>query len=232
MTRWTVIPLMAAFTASCGLIDADVTTFDLSMPERTFTVDTDQWALSAPGGVFPDIPCQFDANACTIAEDEYCGTDRCRVECVAQSCELTVRVSLQSRVELYNERPELQSIDDQPLVEVSIENVHYTVTENTLNFDTPAFTLYLAPQNVMSAPASEADEVGHVPSIPRSRQQARSDVEMSPEGKDALSRYMRDYRTPFNLILSTEVTLRGGDPLPMGRISADVGVDASARAGL
>jgi hypothetical protein len=47
-----------------------------------------------------------------------------------------------------------------------------------------------------------------------------------------LANRMRDYQTPFNLIVGSTVLLRAGDAVPSGRLVADLKVSAHANTGL
>lgn len=217
-----------ALTGCGGLIDPNITRFDLRLPERMFTVDTDQWELSSSGAVLPEIPCDADPAVCDAEIQALCGVDQCTGMCVAGACHMVVQVTLWRAVDLYAENPELKTINEQPLVDVTIESVHYEVTENTLNIDTPAFTLYMAPASIMTPDDPTAREVGVIPPIAAGTRQGQSDVMVSDAHEQTLEAFMRDYQTPFNLILSADIAVKPGDPIPMGRITADVGVDASA----
>jgi hypothetical protein len=228
MSRWILQVAMTMALAGCGVIDPNITRFDLRLPERMFTVDTDQWQLTGSGAVLPDVPCSADPTICETEVEAMCGVDQCTGMCVAGSCQMVVQVTLWRMVDLYAENPELETINEQPLVDVTIESVHYAVTENTLNVDTPAFTLYMAPANVMTPTDPAAREAGVIPPIPAGSQQAQTDIMVSSAQEQTLEDFMRDYQTPFNLIISGTITVAPGDPIPTGRITADVGVDASA----
>lgn len=228
MSRWILLTMMPLALCGCGIIDPNITRFDLRLPERMFTMDTDQWQLSSSGAVFPDLPCDQDPTVCEAQVDDLCGGDQCTALCVAGSCQMIVQVTLWRMVDLYEENPELKTINEQPLVDVEIDSVHYQVTENTLNIDTPALTLYMAPASVMDAADPAAREVGVIPPIAAGSPQGKADVMVSTAQEQALGDFMRDYQTPFNLIISADITVEAGDPIPMGRITADVGVDASA----
>lgn len=228
MSRWILLTMTPLALCSCGIIDPNITRFDLSLPERMFTMDTDQWQLSSSGAVFPDLPCGQDPTVCELQVDNLCNSDQCTALCVAGSCQMIVQVTLWRMVNLYEENPELKTINEQPLVDVEIDSVHYQVTENTLNIDTPALTLYMAPASVMDAADPTAREVGVIPPIAAGSPQGKADVMVSTAQEQALGDFMRDYQTPFNLIISADITVEAGDPIPMGRITADVGVDASA----
>lgn len=220
--------MVIALTGCGGLIDPNITRFDLRLPERMFTVDTDQWELSSSGAVLPDIPCDADPAVCDAEIQALCGVDQCTGMCVAGSCHMVVQVTLWRAVDLYAENPELKTINEQPLVDVTIESVHYEVTENTLNIDTPEFTLYMAPASIMNPDDSQARAVGVIPPIAAGTRQGTSDVMVSEAHEQALEAFLRDYQTPFNLIISADIAVEPGDPIPMGRITTDVGVEASA----
>src|SRR5262245_5074978 len=131
--------LAVAIAASgCGLIDSDITDFDLSVPSKMFTIDTTQWGLSAVDG-FTATSCDGQEGICAAAAQEACSVGQCFGACNAESktCDLKVVVGLSSMVNLYSEKPELQTINDQPLVDVAIDAITYTVTENSLNVATP-----------------------------------------------------------------------------------------------
>jgi hypothetical protein len=219
---------MVVALGGCGIIDPNITRFDLRLPERMFTMDTDQWQLSSSGAVFPSLSCDQDPDACEAPVQSLCGGDQCTAQCVAGSCQMTVKVTLWRLVDLYQENPELKTINEQPLVDVEIERVHYQVTENTLNIDTPALTLYMAPASIMDPADPTAREVGVIPPIEAGSPRGKTDVMISAPQEQALQTFMSDYQTPFNLIISTDLVVTAGDPIPMGRITADVGVDASA----
>lgn len=228
MCRWILPAVMALSLCGCGIIDPNITRFNLRLPERMFTMDTEQWQLSSSGAVFPELSCGSDPSSCEAQVASLCGSDRCTGECVAGSCQMTVPVTLWRMVDLYEENPELKTINEQPLIDVDIESVHYQITENTLNMDTPAFTLFMAPASVMDPADPAAREVGVIPPIAAGSPQGKTDVMVSAEQEQALETFMRDYQTPFNLIISADITVSAGDPMPMGRLTADVGVDASA----
>lgn len=228
MSRWILKVAMVLSVGGCGIIDPNITRFDLRLPERMFTMDTDQWELSSSGAVFPELACGQEPTSCEAQVDGLCGADQCTSMCVDGACHMIVQVTLWRAVDLYEENPELKTIHEQPLVDVEIERVHYAVTENTLNIPTPALTLYMAPASVMDPNDPAAREVGVIPPVPAGSAQGQADVMVTATHEAALETFMRDYKTPFNLIISADITVTPGDPIPMGRITADVGVDASA----
>ncbi len=130
------------------------------------------------------------------------------------------------------EQPELQQIEGQPLVEVRIERVSYNVRENNLDVASPPLTVYAAPEGIMSPDDSEAQVIGTIPSIPASTTVDDADVELSDEGKDRLAGFMKDYDTPFNLIVGSQLNIAAGDRLPHGRMVTVIKATAVASTGL
>ena len=219
--------------AGCGLVDSDVTDIDVSLPERELTVDTADWQLSGSERL-QEVDCSEDESVCQAGLGELCGSeDVCSGVCgSSHSCEISVRVALWHTFDLGAERPELQQIEGQPLVEVRIERVYYTVGENSLDVDSPPLTVFVAPEGVMSPDAADAQLVGTIPAVPAGTAIEEADVELTDEGKDRLATRMKDYDTPFNLIVGSELRLEAGDSLPHGRMVTVIKATAVASTGL
>lgn len=219
----------AVASVGCGLIDSDITQFDLSMPERTFTVDTEQWELSSDA-TMPSVDCSDQPGVCSTATDQLCGSEACFGSCGAtDECEIKVLVSLYRTINLYEEKPELQTLDDQPLVDVTIDRIYYVVPENTMNVGTPELTVYVAPQTIMNPGDPQAQAIGTIAPLPAQTLVLDPlDVDLTPEGRDLLRQYMSDYQTSFNIIVGAEVDIQPGDTMPQGKAVAKVSVDAHA----
>lgn len=228
MTRSTLAAAVVLSMAGCGLIDSDITNFELLLPEKEFTVDTSQWQLSEDA-TFPEIPCAGQPGVCSAGIAEACGNEAlCFGSCDGTNCKATVLVSLYQPVNLYDERPELKEIDDQPLVSVTVDRVVYDVDENTLNVDSPELTVYVGPSSAMTPGDPLAVAVGTVAPILVDTQPQETEVNMTPEGRDALREFMKDYKTEFNIIVGAEVPISAGDPMPNGRLTATVYGNAHA----
>jgi hypothetical protein len=221
--------LCAAALTGCGLIDSNVADFDLSMPERSFTVDTEQWELTGDER-FPELDCSDQPQICSAAVQEACAGELCFGSCNPDdmNCQALLALQLWSTVDLVSEKPELQEINEQPLVSVQIDRVYYEITENTLNIATPELTIYVAPQTVMSPGDPAARAIGTIEALPAGTTVAATDVVFTEDGELALHDAMKDYQTPFNLLVGTQMTLHGGDVVPTGRAVATVNVQAHA----
>ena len=231
MTR---IALSGIFIAAlgisgCGLIDPDITQFNLSLPDQEFTIDTSQWGLSGDA-TFPAIPCDPANDICEQLTDQVCSGPECVGFCDVEraTCKVRVSVALSESINLVEEKPELQTIENQPFLKVTIDQVVYEVLENSLNFDSPEISVYVAPQNVMSPDSGDARLVGVIESVPAMRQLQSTAMVLSNEGEGNLKDMMGDYRSVFNIIAGTSVEIGEGMPMPSGRAVARVTVDAHA----
>ncbi len=226
--RLAVLALVGAL-GGCGLVDPDITHFELFIKDKQFTVDTAQWELQDVD-TFTDIDCSGNAGICATAAQQACTSGQCFGSCNAdsQTCELQVIVALWQMVDVKTENEELMTIDDQPLIDVTIDAIEYEVTENTLTVDAPEFTVYAAPQTIMSPGDPEARPVGTIPGVTARTMVARTSVEFTDEGKATLKSFMDDFMTPFNIIVGTEVVVGMGDTVPSGSMTANVQVRAHA----
>lgn len=213
----------------CGLIDSNITEFNLSLPDQEFTIDTSQWNLMGDA-TFPGIPCQTTNDACPDLTAAVCDGPECTGICdgATNTCKVMVQVGLSQTINLVEEKPELQTIENQPFLNVTIDAVEYQIVENTLNFDSPGISLYVAPQNVMTPESNDARLVGTIEPIPAMRQLDWTPMNMNNAGENNLRDMMGDYRSIFNVIVGATVEITEGTPLPSGRAVARVGVDAHA----
>lgn len=229
---WSACSLVALALTGCGLISSDVRDFDLSVPEKTFTVDTSAWGL---GNVdqFTSTDCSGNAGVCAAAAQQACNQGQCFGSCdsTTQTCDLKVLVSLYKAVDLVAEQPELADINNQPLVGVTIDQLEYEVFENTFNVATPPMTVYVAPATVMAPGDPQSFAVGSIPAIPAGTTQAVMPIELSAAGRAELAKYMGAYSMPFNIIVGSELDVKMGDTVPSGVLSAKVKITAHARLG-
>ena len=79
----------------------------------------------------------------------------------------------------------------------------------------------------MSPDDPQAQEVGTIPAVAAGTMPS-GDLELTADGQDILQEQFKDYQTPFNLIVGSNILIEAGDPMPMGRLVAVVKVEAHA----
>lgn len=221
--------LAGILSTGCGLVDPDITNFDLQLDDKMFTVDTEQWQLSGVDQ-FTSLDCSGSPGMCAVAAEQACTDGQCFGRCNGDSdtCELQIVIALWQMVDTDAENPELEAVADQPVVDVTIDSIAYQVIENSLNVETPVFTIYAAPSTIMSPGDPEARVVGTIAPVPSATLIPETDVAITAEGREILGDFMGDYMNQFNIIVGSEVIVGMGDTVPSGRLSAVVRVRAHA----
>jgi hypothetical protein len=223
--------LALLLSTGCGLISSDVTNFNLDLPSKEFSVDAASWEVSdQEAQALLATDCSGAPAVCNSAAQTACPMN-CSGECNAQTstCDLTLGISLYQNVDLLMEKPELQSINDEPVIKVEIDAVQWEVTGNTLNTETPTMTLYVAPMSVMDPNSPDAKEIGTIRAIaPGEVTDGPQDIAFTPTGKADLVAAMSTFKTPFNVIVGSSITVTAGDSFPQGRLDAIVNIRAHA----
>jgi hypothetical protein len=211
----------------CGLVDPNITNFDLALPNKTFTIDSANWGLMNADQLTSQT-CTVSPDPCAAAAEQACAMGACIAQCNATSltCDLTLFVSLFTGVDLLTEKPELSTIQDEPLIDVTIDAITYRVTENTLTTATPEMKVYAAPMTVIRAgdPLARGWHRAGDPGMTM----GETDVVLSPTGRATLAEFMGDFKTPFNIIVGSNLMVQQGDAVPMGKLVVNVGVKAHA----
>lgn len=222
--------LGALFVSGCGLIESDVTNFDLTLPEKSFSVDASGWQVNQTAAdAFLGMGCTNpEPNVCTVAVTTACPMN-CTGRCGATSmCELDLDVGVYQSIDLVAEKPELKMINDRPVIKVTVDSVTYRVPQNTLNVDTPAMKVYVAPMSVMDPDDPMAKQIGTIPAIPAGMVVGMADLVFTGDGKQILVDTMSTYKNPFNVIVGSKLQMQSGDPVPTGRLDAVVTITAHA----
>jgi hypothetical protein len=161
----------------------------------------------------------------------------CSGECSAttNTCELGLEVSVYKGIDLVMEKPELSTINDEPVIKVTIDSIQYAVPSNSLNVTTPALGVYVAPITVMDPKDPMAKQIGIIEPVPAGATVATRDMTYTPDGKQTLVDTMSTYKTPFNVIVGTggqpddpKLVIKEGDMVPTGKLDAVIQIKAHA----
>ena len=222
-----------ALVPACGLIDSDVSNFNLDLPDKAFSVDASGWQVNQQAAdTFLNMSCSSSPMICSSAATQACPMN-CSGSCgPASKCELELNISAYKPIDLVMEKPELNSINDKPVIKVTIDSVAYSVTSNTLNVATPEMGVYVAPITVMDPKDPMAKQVGIIASVPAGATVATRDMTYTADGKQVLIDTMSTYKNPFNVIVGTSVdnpiVIKAGDSVPMGKLDAVIQIRAHA----
>jgi hypothetical protein len=131
-------------------------------------------------------------------------------------------------IDLLSEKPELKTINDQPLIHVTIESLTYSVPANTLNVATPVMKVYVAPMSVMDPGDPLAKQIGTIEAVPAMTTIQSKDMVYTENGKQTLIDTMGDFKNPFNVIVGATLMIQSGQPVPNGKLDALVHIKAHA----
>jgi hypothetical protein len=214
----------------CGLISSDVTDFTLKTQTHMFTVDASSYMVNqTAANAYLMQSCASAPTECAQWVQSACTTN-CSGSCdmTTQKCDLGLDVGVYQKVDLNADNPELATVSKEPIVKVTIDSITYTVTENSLNVATPEMTVYVAPMSVMSPSDAMAQTVGTIPEVPAMTTVGSANMMFTPDGKQNLVTIMGSYMTPFNVIVGSTIVLKSGDPVPTGKLTAEVDITAHA----
>ncbi len=216
--------------SGCGLIDSSVTNFDLTLPDKAFSVDASGWQVSqGEADAFLMTDCSGAPSVCMTAATMACPMN-CTGACSAttNTCELGLDVGLYKTIDLLTDKPELAQINDKAVIEVVIDSVNYAVTANTLTVETPEMKVYVAPMSIMDPDDPMAKQVGTIAPVPAGTPVATREMTFTADGRANLVATMSTYKNPFNIIVGSKIVMSSGDMVPSGKLDAIVQIKAHA----
>lgn len=224
LQRWGVLGAVLALASSsgCGLVDSDITDFNLKLPVHDFQVNSADWGLM--GDAIETHPCP--ATECSTVD--FCApSTMCENECENDTaCAVNVPVNLVEPFHLATQAPELKSLKEGSNIDVRVEDVVFDFAENTLDIASPEFNIYIGRTDVTSGSHPNAKFIATVPSIPASAT-SKQNLVWTATGRDEFEAFLEDYETPFKIFVEAQVFLSAGDLVPQG--SLDGSLDVVAR---
>jgi hypothetical protein len=217
--------------SGCGLISSDVTNFDLTLPDKKFSIDAASWDVAeADVAALLATSCADSPNVCSSAARQACRTG-CSGVCNAstQTCDLALDVNIYQTIDLVNEAPELKALNDEPVVKVTIDSVTWQITSNTLSVDTPVMTVFVAPASVMDPNDAQTKVIGTIDPIAAGTvTEAPQELTFTATGRADLIAMMSTFKTPFNVLVGSTLLVTQGDTIPTGKLDAVVKIRAHA----
>jgi hypothetical protein len=216
-----------ALGVGCGLIE-EATTIGFVV-NQSVTMDAGQ--MSFPEFEIPAIPCAGMDMICCPTGDPRCAEVGLR--CGGDSCEANIYISVASPVDVRMQNSNIKTV--KKLADITLDKIDITVRQNSLAFDIPAMTLYLAPKDVSdpkTAPdPSRVSEMATIEAIPQGSTAAPR-VTLTESGKRAFAIFASNAEEPFNFIATTTVKLAAGwkPPSSPGDQVLDLKISVFARA--
>jgi hypothetical protein len=231
------LPLLAALALSgCGLINEleNWKGVNFQLPERKYSVSTDDpnWHPPPIDGV-PAITCGAGGIVmdCCIPPSPLPAIDctRSPLSCDANgTCALTFTYDQVQLIDLAREVPSLASSKGTIFSQVLLKSIDVGIDTNTMNVTLPPVNIFLAPSTVSSAGNPAAKKVATV-SMKTPGYTGTESVPLDDAAQQLFSMYARDFQTPFNIIISTDVVIAAGSVVPKGRLDFRVGGKVEAK---
>jgi|tagenome__1003787_1003787.scaffolds.fasta_scaffold20822138_1 hypothetical protein len=234
MKSWISLPVCALVSA-CGLIHEleNFKGINFDLPERKYSVSTDDPSWKSPplDGV-PAVSCGAGGLVmdCCTPPPPLPAIDCARspLACDAGNCALEFTYDQVQGVNLAKEVPSLASSKGQIFSQVLLKTIDVTIDTNSMNVSLPPVNVYLAPASVTSSTSPMAKKVATL-SMKTPGYTGAETVPLDEAAQQLFSMYARDYQTPFNIIISTQVVLKAGSPIPKGKLDFRVGGRVEAK---
>jgi len=225
---WLVCFVAAGSASGCSLFDqvgGGELSFDL--PDARFKIDTgnSRWWPNPPRGV-PQVICRgpaaLVADCCqpSAVIDPPVDCQEYPLSCDDNSmCALAFDYDDVAEIDLGTGVLALHDQRRWVFAQATVDQIKIAVSRtDTKAAPLPLFavSLYVAPYGVVSARTSGAMFLADIP-----WKMDTSLVDLDPSARLALSTFLTDFNTPFNLILSSRVVVESG-PAPTGTMTIDV----------
>jgi hypothetical protein len=233
---WRRLSWALAFTVSgCGLLSEldKLKGVTFQLPERSYSVSTSDPQWKMPPATFPIVSCGDAPNAltkdCCTAPPGVPPLDCSRgmLSCEENACALKFTYEQVQKVDLVMEVPTLASFKGQIFSDVFLRQVDLTI-DNGMNVTLPPVYLYVAPASVTTASHKDAKRIATLP-MKAPGFKGMESIPLDSEAQRTFSGFARDFQTPFNIIISTTVLIKGGTPAPMGKLDLVVSGKVEAK---
>ncbi|HET9624094.1 MAG TPA: hypothetical protein VFP84_22130 [Kofleriaceae bacterium] len=225
-----VLALALTTLCGCGLISSDVTDIGIQLPDKKFSIDTDGYQIDRQqADAALAFSCASSPSVCGELATKVC-TMGCSGSCApapTQTCEFTLDVSVVQPVNLLAEQPDLKTFSDQSVVKVGIDSVTYEIPSNTLNVATPVIAVYVAPMAAVKLDPlnKQIKQIGTIAPVAAGKTTtAPVAIQFTATGKQELQDIMGSFKTPFNILVGSQIVVDKDSDIPTGRLDAVVHV--------
>jgi hypothetical protein len=216
----------SGLVAGCDLIEfAKNPSVSLTLPKRSYSFSTSDPRWKAPPPTFNQaVTCSAMSDCCKIPMGG--ATFECSqfpLSCDSSVCAMKIDLEVPQTIDLKRDAPEFADVGGRVVEEVLLKELRYTA-DNQLGVDLPPVDVFVAPAGVNSSAGN--DQVKLLVSLPMIMAGQKPDQEvvvpLSAEAQKAFSERALNFDSPFNLIAGTDVLVRSGTPVPMGKVDITV----------
>jgi hypothetical protein len=239
--QWRAIALGLVLFATLGACDLveDATAFTFCNADEQVTLDLSALDAVVSGGELPQVPCGAQ-NDCSGAEQLIDCTGQsfgCDLRCLGAAAEqpglcdveLSATVEQGVQISLANEvNRKFQSVS---LVDVTLTRLEYSVLTNTLTAPVPQTDLLVGPEDASVASSPDVVLLAELPEIPAGATPQEQTIETEPDGRVALTRFAKNYETPFRAFGRTTLVSRSGEALSAGTLTLSLKACFKAKPG-
>jgi hypothetical protein len=217
----------------CGLLSEldKLKSVGFQLPERSYSVSTSDPQWKMPPATFPPVSCGDAPSAltkdCCAAPGVPVDCARTPLTCEENVCALKFKYEQVQKVDLVMEVPSLASFKGQIFSDVVLKQIDLKI-DNNMNVTLPPVYLYVAPANVMTASHQDAKRIATLP-MKAPGFKGMESIPLDSEAQRIFSGFARDFQTPYNIIVSTTILIKGGTPAPMGKLDLVVSGKVEAK---
>jgi len=212
----------AVLGGGCDLIDQiqNLDHVNFTLPKRTYSVDTQDpnWKSPPQGGI-PAAPCGPQGpiqNCCMPAPGVTIDCARSPLSCETGACALRFTYERVQQINLGGDVSALKALN-KTLTDVILKQIDIKIETNTMNTEVPPVDLFVGPMGATKSTDSGVTKIGTVPATPTMFTADRI-LALDENAQRAFSALAKDYKTPFQIMLSTTVLIKSGADTPMGKL--------------
>jgi hypothetical protein len=226
---------LALAVTGCGLVNGKTLSYQYAFDAQQFMQKLGDERTSA---TVPAMACDPAASPdpCVALQMQLPAMETAKMQCdsTSRACIAVADVRLPYAVDLSQQNLPAPVVT-YGVDTVSVEKVAYWIMTNTVNVVMPPIDLYVASSAAKDERDPSAKLIGSVAMLAAksavcadaadhdttepSMGAAVCDVKLSETGQAAMALFVKDYKTPFQLIAHTRIVAKGGDPLPVGTIN-------------
>ncbi|MEO6951448.1 MAG: hypothetical protein ABI321_06525 [Polyangia bacterium] len=228
--------LAALGLTGCNLVAATGLQTDYSLDAIAYASPT--FGDPTVMATMPTIACSATDDTCS-AQGAALGASNVTVSCDTQlgACIATAEIRVSETIDVAKQTSFPSQAIQFGVDAVEVKRLTYWINKNQLNLPTPVIDFYVAPTAAhdetdpaatlltsiatIAAGSNVCGDPAYVAGDPNASGSPVCSAPLPSPGKSALSAFVKDYKTPFQIIAHTRIVAHPGDLVPSGSISFD-----------